>query len=86
MIGLVNFNCDHMLNKPLNIDERHLRERRIPQSRSTIIKNKYVIRYLAGQERMCRLSGMAQRLTPQLLNLRFRDQDMRRILKAALQP
>ena len=48
------------VDKPLNIDDRHLRELRIPQSKSTIIKNKYAIRYLAGQERMCRLSGMAQ--------------------------
>ena len=74
VIGLINFNWGHILNKPLNIDDRYLRERRVPQSRSNIIKNKYAIRYLAGQERMCRLSGMAQRITPQLLNLRSRDQ------------
>ena len=35
---------------------------------------------------MCRVSGMAQRITPQLLNLRSRDQDMHRVLKVALQP
>ena len=29
---------------------------------------------------------MAQRITPQLLNLRSRDQDMHRVLKVALQP
>ena len=74
------------MNKPLNIDNRYLRERRIPQSKSTIIKNKYATRYLSGQERMCRLSGMAQRITPQLLNLRSRDQDMHQVLKVALQP
>ena len=56
------------------------------QSKSTIIKNKYAIRCLAGQERMCRLSGMEQRITPQLLNFRSRDQDMHRVLKVALQP
>ena len=50
-----------------------------------VIKNKYAIRYLAGQEKMCRLSGMAQRITPQLLQLRQRDQDMHRVLKVALQ-
>ena len=86
VIGLINFSWDHTVNKPLKIDDRYLRERRIPQSKSSIIKNKYAIRYLAGQERMCRLSFMAKRITPQLLNLRSRDQDMRRVLKVALQP
>ena len=61
-------------------------ERFIPQSKSTVIKNKHARRYLAGQERMCSMSGMAQRITPQLLNLRSRDQDTRRVLKVALQP
>ena len=61
VIGLVSFIWEHTMNKPLNIDNRYLRERRVPQSKSTIIKNKYAMRYLAGQERMCRLSGMAQR-------------------------
>ena len=69
VIGLVSFNWEHMMNKPLNIDDCNLRERRIPQSESTIIKNKYAMRYLSGQERICRMSGMAQRITPQLLNL-----------------
>ena len=41
----------------------------IPQSKSAIIENKQAIRYLAGQERMCRLSGVAQRITPQLLTI-----------------
>ena len=50
VIGLINFNWGHLRNKPLSIDDRYLRERRIPQSRSTIIKNKHSIRYLAGQE------------------------------------
>ena len=57
-----------------------------PEAKSSIIKNKYAIRYLAGQEKMCRLSGMAQRITPELLQLRQRDQDMHRVLKVALQP
>ena len=35
---------------------------------------------------MCRLSGMAQKIVPQLLQLRQRDQDMHRVLKVALQP
>ena len=86
VVGLVNFNWGHILNKPLNIDDSYLRERRVPQSKSTIIKNKCAIHYLAGQERMCRLSGMAQRITPRLLSLRTRDQDMHRVLKVALQP
>ena len=86
MIGLINFNWGHTVNKPLSIDNRYQRERTVPQSKSTIIKNKYAVRYLAGQEKMCRLSGMAQRITPQLLQLRQRDQDMHRVLKIALQP
>ena len=86
VIGLVSFNWDDTMNKPLNIDDHHLRERRVPQSKSTIIKKKYAIFYLAGQEKMCRLSVMAQRITPQLLNLRSRHQDMHRALKVALQP
>ena len=69
VMGLINFNWDHTRNKPLSIDNRYYREHRVPQSKSTIIKNKYAIRYLAGQEMMRRLSGMAQRITPQLLQL-----------------
>ena len=60
VIGLVNFNWGHTMNKPLNVDDNHLREGRVPQSKSTIINYKYAIRYLAGQKRMCRLSGVAQ--------------------------
>ena len=85
VIGLISFDK----NKPLSIDSRYYREHRVPQSKSTIIKNKYAIRYLAGPGRprkMRRLSGMAQRITPQLLQLRKRDQDMHRVLKVALQP
>ena len=48
--------------------------------------NKYALRYLARQERVCRMSGMAQRITPQLLKLRSKDKDMHRLLKVALQP
>ena len=80
VIGLINFNWEHTISKPLSIDNRYQRERNVPQSKSTIIKNKYAMRYLAGQEKMCRLSGMAQRITPQLLQLR------QRVLKVALQP
>ena len=65
-------------------DNRWYREHRVPQSKSTVIKNKYAILYLAGQEKMCRLSGMAQRITPQLRQLRQRDQDTYRVLKVAL--
>ena len=86
VIGLINFNWEHTTNKPLSIDNRYWRERTVPQSKSTIIKNKYAVRYLAGQEKMCRLSGMAQRITPQSLQLRQRDHDMHRVLKVALQP
>ena len=86
VIGLISFNWDYTRNKPLDVETRYLREHRVPQSKSTIIKNKYAIRYLAGQEKMCRLSGMAQRITPQLLELRQRDRDMHRVLKVALQP
>ena len=35
---------------------------------------------------MRRMSGMGQWITPQLLNLRSRDQDTHRALKVALQP
>ena len=86
VIGLINFNWEHTASKPLSMDNRYHRERNVPQSKSTIIKNKYAIRYLAGQEKMCRLSGTAQRITPQLLQLRQRDQEMHRVLKVTLQP
>ena len=87
-IGFVNFSWGHAKVKSLTVDDRYVRERFIPQSKSTIIKNKYVLRYLylAGQEKMCRMSGMAQQITPQLLNLRSRDQDTHRVLKVASQP
>ena len=86
VIGLINFNWDHTVSKPLSIEQYRLRHRTIPEAKSSIIKNKYAVRYLAGQEKMCRLSGMAQRITPELLQLRQRDQDMHRVLKVALQP
>ena len=87
VIGLINFNWDHTVSKPLSIENRYWRERdgcqraRAPSSRTST-----QVRYLAGQEKMCRLSGMAQRITPQLLQLRQRDQDVHRALKVALQP
>ena len=74
--------------KPCNLQDRsdrNLRDRPLLQSKSTIIKKRYALRYLAGQERMCRISGMAQRITPQLLNLQSKDQDTHRVLKVALQ-
>ena len=86
VIGLINFNRDHTVSKPLSIENRYLRDRSIAESKSSIIKNKYAVRYLAGQEKMCRLSGMAQKITPELLRLRQRDQDMHRVLKIALPP
>ena len=83
VIGLINFNWDHTVGKPLS---RWLRGRSTPEAKSTIIKNKHAVRYLAGQEKMCRLSGMAQNITPELLQLRQRDHDMHRVLKVAWQP
>ena len=62
VIGLVSFNWGHAKTKALSIEDRYVRER-------SIAKDKCALRYLAGQEHMCRMSGMAQRITPQLLNL-----------------
>ena len=86
VIGLINFNWDHTVSKALSIEQYHLRNRTIPEAKSSIIKYKYAVRYVTGQEKMCRLSGMAQRIAPELLQLRQRDQDMHRVLKVALQP
>ena len=83
VIGLINFNWDHTV---IRSPSHQLSGWRIPEPKSTIIKNKYAVRYLAGQEKMCRLSGMAQKITPELLQLRQRDQDMHKVLKVALQP
>ena len=82
VIGLINFNWGHSVNKALPISDKRTRARCFPQSKNIIIKKKYVLRYLAGQERVCRVSGMAQRI----LNLRSKDQDMHRVPKVALQP
>ena len=49
VIGLINFNWEHTASKPLSIENRYWRERTVPQTKSTIIKNKYALRYLAGQ-------------------------------------
>ena len=83
VIGLINFNWDHTV---IRSPSHQLSGRKIPEPKSTIIKNKYAVRYLAGQEKMCRLSGMAQKITPELLQLRQRDHDMHKVLKVALQP
>ena len=40
VISLINFNWEHTANKPLSIDNRYQLEHRVPQSKSTIIKNK----------------------------------------------
>ena len=48
VIGLINFNWDHTVGKPLS---KQLLGRMTPDAKSTIIKNKYAVRYLAGQER-----------------------------------
>ena len=72
VIGLVHFNWGHARVKALNIDDRQHRERFTPQSKSTIIKNKYALRYLASQKRMYRMSGVAERITPQFLNQEIR--------------
>ena len=69
VIGLINFNWDHTV---IRSPSHHLSGRKAPEPKSTIIKNKYAVRYLAGQEKMCRLSGMAQKITPELLQLRLR--------------
>ena len=66
------------LVKPL----KRLSDRSLPQSKSSIIKKKYALRSRTHAQG----SGMAQRISPQLLNLRFKDQDMRRVRKVALQP
>ena len=83
MIGMINFNWDHTVSRP---PSNELSGRYTPEAKSTIIKSKYAVRYLAGQEKMCRLSGMAQNITPELLQLRQRHHDMHRVLKVALQP
>ena len=83
VIGLINFNWDHTVSRP---PSNQLSSRYTPEAKSTIIKSKYAVRYLAGQKKMCRLSGMAQNISPELLQLRQRDHDMHRVLKVALQP
>ena len=83
VIGLINFNWDHTVARS---PSHYLTRNKTPEPKSTIIKNKYAVRYLAGQEKMCRLSGMAQKITPELLQLRQRDHDMHKVLKVALQP
>ena len=73
VVGLVNLNWGHARVKSLNLDDRLRRERFISQSKSSIIKNKHALQYLAGQERKCRFSGMDQPISPQLLNLKEKD-------------
>ena len=82
VIGLISFNWDHTVIRP---PSRELGGRKTPEPKSTIIKNKYAVRYLAAQEKMCRLSGMAQKIAPELLQLRQRDQDMHKVLRLLLQ-
>ena len=46
VIGLINFNWDHTVARS---PSHYLTRNRIPEPKSTIIKNKYAVRYLAGQ-------------------------------------
>ena len=50
-------------------------------SRVPIVKKKYAFCCLCGQERLCRISGLALRITPAMLNLRARDDNMLQLLK-----
>ena len=53
-------------------------------SKSAIVKKKYSLRYLCGQERLSRISGLAQCITPAKVNLRAKDCDTHWVLKIAL--
>ena len=53
-------------------------------SKNAIVKKKSALRYVCGQERFCRASGLAQRITPAMLNLRAKGGDMHRVLKGAM--
>ena len=55
VIGLVHFNWGHATMTGLFVSGSSFRIR-IP----SIIKNKYALRYLASQERMCRMSGCSR--------------------------
>ena len=50
VIGLINFNWDHTVARS---PSHFLTGKKIPEPKSTIIKNKYAVRYLAGQKRRC---------------------------------
>ena len=83
VIGLISFNWDHTVirsPKPLSLRQEDSRAEEHDHQEQ-------VCRSLpCCQEKMCRLSGMAQKITPELLQLRQRDHDMHKVLKVALQP
>ena len=62
----------------------YLQAGRLPSQRARLSRTSML--FVTLQEKMCRLSGMAQKITPELLQLRQRDQDMHKVLKVALQP
>ena len=64
-IWLIHFSWDHSVNKLSRLSSVAK-----SYSKNAVVKNKHALRYLCVQERFCRVSGLAQRITPAMLSLR----------------
>ena len=69
VVLLIHFNWGHSSSIPKLLQSwRHSVTK--SYSKNATVKKKYALRYLCGQERLCRISGLAQRIAPAVLNLR----------------
>ena len=82
-IGLIHLNWGYSATKLSRLSDNWRRGVTKSYSKNAIVKKKYVLRYLCGQERLCRTSGLAQHVTRAMLNLGAKDCDMHRVLKVA---
>ena len=78
VIGLIHLNWGHSSNQLPKVSESWRRSVTKSYSKNAVVEKTYALRYVCGQVRFCRVSGLAQQITPAMLNLRAKDRDMHR--------
>ena len=68
------FSLGHSTNKLPRLSESSCPNVAKNHSKNAIVKmKKYALRYLCGQERLCRISGLAQRITPAISGVQLTE-------------
>ena len=69
VIGLLHCNWGHSTYKVPRLSESLRRSVTKSYSKNAIVMKKHALRYLSGQERLCRISGLSQRITPAIFRI-----------------